>query len=118
MDLLKYLEPMKNLPDRFSNLAFWRGVRKLRDEVVNAFEHVDSWGKSMENKVNQIPIIRTLSDLYVATPSNTVNLVTDLTNSTVSIHGNGIEFVLPDECIFPIIFTSGYLNAISSIIDE
>lgn len=36
MDLLKYLEPMKNLPERFSNLAFWRGVRKLRDEVVNA----------------------------------------------------------------------------------
>lgn len=22
MDLLKYLEPMKNLPERFSNLAF------------------------------------------------------------------------------------------------
>jgi hypothetical protein len=48
MDLLKYLEPMKNLPERFSNLAFWRGVRKLRDEVVNAFEYVDSWGESIE----------------------------------------------------------------------
>lgn len=45
MDLLKYLEPMKYLPKRFSNLAFWHGVRKLRDEVVNAFEYVDSWGK-------------------------------------------------------------------------
>lgn len=49
MDLLKYLEPMKNLPKRFSNLAFWRGVRKLRDDVVNAFEYVDSWGTHIES---------------------------------------------------------------------
>lgn len=49
MDLLKYLEPMKNLPERFSNLAFWRGVRKLRDDVVNAFEYVDSWGGAYRN---------------------------------------------------------------------
>ena len=49
MDLLKYLEPMKNLSERFSNLAFWRGVRKLRDEVVNAFEYVDSWGTHIES---------------------------------------------------------------------
>lgn len=49
MDLLKYLEPMKNIPERFSNLAFWRAVRKLRDEVVNAFEYVDSWGTHIES---------------------------------------------------------------------
>lgn len=56
MDLLKYLEPMKNLPDRFSNLAFWRGVRKLKDEVVNAFEYVDSWGENIEHSIsNQKP---------------------------------------------------------------
>lgn len=54
MDLLKYLEPMKNLPERFSNLAFWRGVRKLRDEVVNAFEYVDSWGENIENDLANI----------------------------------------------------------------
>lgn len=54
MDLLKYLEPMKNLSDRFSNLAFWRGVRKLRDEVVNAFEYVDSWGESIEHTLNNV----------------------------------------------------------------
>ena len=46
MDLLKYLEPMKNLPERFSNLAFWRGVKNLKDCVVNAFEYVDSRGLS------------------------------------------------------------------------
>lgn len=52
MDLLKYLEPMKNLPERFSNLAFWHGVRKLRDEVVNAFEYVDSWGNGIELNIS------------------------------------------------------------------
>lgn len=54
MDLLKYLEPMKNLPERFTNLAFWRGVRKLRDEVVNAFEYVDSWGENIENELDNL----------------------------------------------------------------
>lgn len=53
MDLLKYLEPMKNLPKRFSNLAFWHEVRKLRDEVVNAFEYVDSWGDGIELNISQ-----------------------------------------------------------------
>lgn len=52
MDLLKYLVPMKNLPERFSNLAFWRGVRKLRDEVVTAFEYVDSWGENIESDID------------------------------------------------------------------
>lgn len=54
MDLLKYLEPMKNLPERFSNLAFWRGVRKLGDEVVNAFEYVDSWGNDIELNISAL----------------------------------------------------------------
>ena len=105
MDLLKYLEPMKNLPDRFSNLAFWRGVRKLKDEVVSAFEYVDSWGDSIESRISQIPIIHTLNELYVTASSSTVSLVTDLTNSTISIQGYGIEFKLPDDCIVPIIFS-------------
>lgn len=56
MDLLKYLEPMKNLPDRFSNLAFWRGVRKLKDEVVNAFEYIDSWGDNIESEEAQMKL--------------------------------------------------------------
>ena len=54
MDLLKYLTPMKNMPERFSNLAFWRGVRKLKDEIVNAFEYVDSWGKNIESKESEL----------------------------------------------------------------
>ena len=54
MDLLKYLEPMKNLPDRFSNFAFWRGVRKLRDVIVNAFAYVNSWGNHIELELSKI----------------------------------------------------------------
>lgn len=54
MDLLKYLEPMKNLPERFSNLAFWRGVRKLRDEMVKTFEYVGDWGTLVENNLTSI----------------------------------------------------------------
>lgn len=54
MDLSRYLEAMKNLPDRFSNLAFWRGVRKLKDEVVNAFEYVNSWGENIENTISNL----------------------------------------------------------------
>ena len=66
MDLLKYLEPMKKLPDRFSNLAFWRGVRKLKDDIVNAFEYVDSWGKNIESQITNFQIISNSGPLGVA----------------------------------------------------
>ena len=72
MDLLKYLEPMKNIPERFSNLAFWRGVRKLRNEVVNAFEYVDSWGKSIESKLANFQIISNSGPLGVTCNNNFV----------------------------------------------
>ena len=48
MDLLKYSESLKNLPKRFSNLAFWRDCRKFKDVTVNALEYIDSWGKGIE----------------------------------------------------------------------
>lgn len=54
MNLLKYLDPMKNLPDRFSNLAFWRGVRNLKNCVVNAFEYLDSWGENIESELSNL----------------------------------------------------------------
>lgn len=75
MDLLKYLEPMKNIPERFSNLAFWRGVRKLRDEVVNAFEYVNSWGESVELDISSLQktkIVRYVSDYIDDLPSVSV----------------------------------------------
>lgn len=37
MKLSKYLLPMTNLPDRFSNLAFWRSVRSLKDDINATF---------------------------------------------------------------------------------
>ena len=54
MDLLKYLEPMKNLPNRFSNLAFWRGVRKLKDEILKTFDYVGEWGNGIEGQILDI----------------------------------------------------------------
>ena len=48
MKLLDYLEPMKTLPNRFSNLAFWRVLRVFKDEVVEAFTYVNSWGSDIE----------------------------------------------------------------------
>jgi hypothetical protein len=66
MDLLKYLEPMKDIPERFSNLAFWRGVRKLRDEVVNALEYVDSWGENVESKLANVKNVDYTKTKYIA----------------------------------------------------
>lgn len=72
MDLLKYLEPMKNLPERFSNLAFWRGVRKLRDEVVNAFEYVDSWGENIEHDIANAGNIKLISAVELTTTNTAI----------------------------------------------
>ena len=79
MDLLKYLTPMKNMPERFSNLAFWRGVRKLNDEVVNAFEYLDSWGKDIERKLTSIPYHNQYPYQYIETPSDSVRVATQFT---------------------------------------
>ena len=89
MDLLKYLVPMKNTPERFSNLAFWRGVRKLRNEIVNAFEYVDSWGDNIEHDLSNITKIdySKTSMLNIKESSTNVNfhVIEDVTNDTVII---------------------------------
>lgn len=54
MDLSQYLETMKKLPERFSNLTFWRGVRKLRDKMVDTFEYVGEWGNGIEGEITDI----------------------------------------------------------------
>ena len=54
MDLLKYLASMKNTPERFSNLAFWRGVRKLKGDIVGAFNYIESWGNNIENVLRNL----------------------------------------------------------------
>ena len=99
MDLLKYLEPMKHLPDRFSNLAFWRGCRKFKDAVVNAFEYVDSWGESIENEIDLLKS-KNITTNYVefgdysqnSTTADhwfTLNLATGSLNAVaISVHRN------------------------------
>ena len=54
MNLSQYLETMKKLPERFSNLTFWRGVRKLRDKLVDTFEYVGEWGNGIESQITDI----------------------------------------------------------------
>lgn len=54
MDISQYLETMKNLPEQFSNLTFWRGVRKLRDKMVDTFEYVNEWGNGIEGKIDSL----------------------------------------------------------------
>lgn len=88
MNLLKYLEQMKNIPERFSNLAFWRGVRNLKDCVVNAFEYVNSWGESIESEIanSGMKIIKTdalTNDMVTYHPNDKTSYVDiELTNVT------------------------------------
>lgn len=94
MDLLKYLEPMKHLPDRFSNLAFWRGCRKFKDAVVNALEYVDSWGTHIESLLP--------SGEYVKSKSVTLTPDVEFYPSDISTRifllassSNGVNVILP-----------------------
>ena len=95
MDLLKYLAPMKNMPERFSNLAFWRGVRKLKDEVVNAFEYVDSWGKDIESKLANFQIISNAGPLGVTCNNNfdgDVRIVSKASGLALDMYINSSNF--------------------------
>ena len=95
MDLLKYLTPMKNMPERFSNLAFWRGVRKLKDEVVSAFEYVDSWGKSIESKLANFQIISNSGPLAVTCNNNfdgDVKIVSKTSGLALDMYINSSNF--------------------------
>lgn len=84
MDLLKYLEPMKNLPDRFSNLAFWRGVRKLKDEVVNAFEYVYIWGNGIERELANSGL-RRISEVELTTSNTSLSTLLLFKDDTTKI---------------------------------
>ena len=111
MDLSKYLETMKNLPDRFSNLAFWRGVRKLRDEILSAFEYIDVWGTSVETKENELEnLINSKSGFELL---KTINLNINMF-STTPIGGTYFLQItqppnipdIPDKCKFAIVYAN------------
>jgi hypothetical protein len=104
MDLLKYLEPMKNIPERFSNLAFWRGVRKLKDEVVNAFEYVDSWGENIEHEISKIRKVdyskTSMVNIKDSVTKVNFHVIEDTANDTVIIMFAPFDIVvnsLPDD---------------------
>lgn len=102
MDLLKYLEPIKNLPDRFSNLAFWRGVRNLKDCVVNAFEYLDSWGENIEHTLNNLSTlppfeyydIRKLKSVPITDIFWNKAVMTNVGNSTLISFNSALELTL------------------------
>ena len=104
MDLLKYIEPMKNLPERFSNLAFWRGVRKLRDEVVNAFEYVDSWGENIEDTLSNVPKsppfgyydITKLKSIPITDTFWAITVITTIGDSTLISFNRPLELTLEE----------------------
>ena len=88
MNLSQYLETMKKLPERFSNLTFWRGVRKLRDKLVDTFEYVGEWGNGIESQItdikNDITTLEntdtSLDSRISALESPDVNLNTEITD--------------------------------------
>ncbi len=110
MDLLKYLEPMKNIPERFSNLAFWRGVRKLRDEVVSAFEYVDSWGDNVESDIANI-------SNFVFQPANTLyrSETVSLDSTHADIDSSHVMFSIPSDKYIDINTPIFYPTAYASI---
>ena len=71
MDLLKYIAPMKKAtPERFSNLAFWRRVRRLRAEIVAAFQYLHDWGNRIEGELKNFQIISNAGPLAVTCNNN------------------------------------------------
>lgn len=101
MNLSKYLENMKNLPDRFSNLAFWRGVRKLKDEMVKTFKYVEEWGTWIEGRLNNsfTVVERTIN---VTKPSNLLKIDQGVPESSVPyprVDNYMIVFTISDSSI-------------------
>ena len=54
MNLTKFLKRMEKTPERFSNLAFWREVRKLKTNIVATFKYVESWGNNVEDVLRNL----------------------------------------------------------------
>ena len=82
MDLSKYLETMKNLPDRFSNLTFWRGVRKLKDEMLKTFEYVEDWGNGIERCLNEsFTVVE--HTIQIKKPSDVIRISQGISESNV-----------------------------------
>lgn len=86
MDLSQYLKTMKNLPERFSNLNFWHGVRKLRNKMIDTFEYVGEWGNGIENGLSG------LGDDLSNTKSQLSESINELKGDLVDINGKPFEY--------------------------
>ena len=89
MHVKDFAEAMKNLPARFSNLAFWRDCRKFKNSVVDALEYLNEWGIGIENILNGIKKIdySKTSMVNIRESSTNVNfhVIEDTANDTVII---------------------------------
>lgn len=81
MKLLEYLKPMENLPNRFSNLAFWRILRIFKDKVVDAFTYVDTWGTGIEVEQSTQNGILTTHDQMLSSHETTISNINAEQNS-------------------------------------
>lgn len=108
MDLSRYLESMKNLPDRFSNLAFWRGVRKLKDEMVKTFEYVEEWGNDIE-KITENYVTPLLFGAYGDGVHDDTDAVQNAINSGRHVLINK-NFIVKDTILIPSYTTIEFIN--------
>lgn len=101
MKLLDYLEPMKTLPNRFSNLAFWRILRVFKDEIVEAFTYVNTWGNGIEKEqssqnaalTSHGEMIKRLNTLTYDGSENFTHITYSQTNVRLDDIGNCMYFV-------------------------
>lgn len=109
MDLLEYLKPMKNLPERFSNLAFWRGVRKLKSDIVATFNYIESWGNNVED------VLRNLNRSFSHDnfPRSVVELESNELKKISTVTKDGHTFIKVAKGDLHIKEVSGYDNVIS-----
>lgn len=91
MKLLDYLKPMETLPNRFSNLAFWRILRIFKDTVVDAFTYVYTWGTDIEKEqATQNGILTTHGTMLNSHESEISSLNTEETSQNKRI--TALEF--------------------------
>lgn len=114
MDILKFLKPIETLPDRFSNLAFWRCLRVFRETIVNVFTYIDTWGEGIE--IEQSTQNSRLSKLESLTYDGNAS---NFSTHTVEIEcepldaGNGLVVIRPSESVITVTDVPHFVSAIA-----
>ena len=97
MNISQYLETMKNLPVRFSNLAFWRGVRNLKDAMLKTFEYVGEWGNGIEGEIDSLKGDLINSNL-IKNFEKTITTTTDKWDRPISFRHVWFPFTAKADC--------------------